>query len=143
MTMAMKNNQRPVVYVASRASAGRVAMWREKRVGGWLTSSSWVDEGSVNGGKISPDLWFRIRCEIGESDGLILYAEPSDFPLKGALVEVGIALAYRKPVILVLPGVVIDSRYRPLGSWITLPGVIQCPTLDVAYAEVGRAIARG
>lgn len=53
-----------------------------------------------------------------------MYAENTDFPLKGALVEVGIALGKNIPIRCVLPNVTLEGRnYRPLGSWVSLPTV--------------------
>jgi hypothetical protein len=61
---------------------------------------------------------------------LILYVETEDIPLKGALIEVGMAIAHRLPIRVVAPGVVLDPvSFRPLGSWVRHPLVTFCDTM--------------
>jgi hypothetical protein len=113
------------IYVASRASIPeRGRMWRQLRSGGWPIISSWIDEDGEGATDSFADLWQRIEFEVAASCGLILYVEPSDLPLKGALVEVGMALAAGKRVFAVLPGIELEQRsMRPVGSWLAHPGV--------------------
>lgn len=123
--------ERAGIYVASRASLPeRGEMWRQLRASGVNVTASWIDE---DGPKMSRDLgdfWVRIVAEIARSERLILYVEPEDFPLKGAFIEVGMALANDIPVFVVSPGVRIDYRTcRPLGSWILHPRVALVETL--------------
>ena len=64
---------------------------------------------------------------------------PGDFPLKGAYVEVGVALGLDIPVFAVLPGVELEPRSdRPVGSWIRHPCVTLCPTLEDALRRASR-----
>lgn len=106
------------IYVASRASVPeRPAMWRELRERGVPIVSSWIDEAGEGETASNRELWLRIDNEIGRSEALVLYVEPGDFPLKGALVEVGMALARSLPVFIVAPGVELDKSLRPIGSW--------------------------
>jgi hypothetical protein len=116
-------NASPLVYAASRASVlARGAMWRGLREQGAQIVSSWIDEDGENETADFGNLWSRIENEIRAADRLVLYAEPDDFPLKGALIEAGMALAMGKPVYLILPGVTLDPRnFRPLGSWAAHP----------------------
>lgn len=124
-------------YIASSASVpARAAAWRRLRdEDDWKITSSWIDE---SGPGETPDLgalWVRIEAEIERSERLILYVEPNDFPLKGALVEVGMAIAHRIPIRVVAPGVVIDLvTYRPIGSWVKHPLVTFAKTIDEALA---------
>lgn len=115
------------VYVASRASVPeRAAMWRKLRSKGIPITSSWIDEDGAGETADFSDLWKRITTEIAQATALILYAQPGDFPLKGALIEAGIALGMNRRVIVCLPGVLIDPRsHRPIGSWIKHPLVVQ------------------
>lgn len=125
------------IYVASRASLPeRSAMWRRHRECGALINSTWIDEaGEGETGDFS-ELWIRITAEISRSEMLVLYAEPDDFPLKGALIEVGIALGHGIPVRVVLPGVILDGRTsRPVGSWIQHPLVSRFDTVVAALAN--------
>jgi len=122
-------------YIASRASLPeRSAAWRRLRdVDGWKITSSWIDEA---GAGETPDLgalWTRIESEIAQSERLILYVETDDFPLKGALIEVGMAIAHKIPIRVVAPGVVLDpNSLRPIGSWVRHPLVTFCDTMDEA-----------
>jgi hypothetical protein len=110
-------------YVASRASLPeRGAMWRRFRSGGAEITSSWIDEDGEGQTDSFVDLWDRITQEITAADRLVLYAEADDFPLKGALIEAGIAVGLGKPVTVCLPHVELDRRsFRPVGSWIAHP----------------------
>jgi hypothetical protein len=88
-------------------------------------SATWIDEDGRGETADFGELWQRLEEEIKSSTALLLYVEPDDFPLKGALVEVGMAIAMGKPVLVFHPGVEIDQvTYRPLGSWIKHPGVV-------------------
>lgn len=115
-------------YVASRASLPeRSAMWRQYRDGGLPIVSSWIDEAGDGETLDFNELWSRIEGEIARSHKLVLYAETDDFPLKGALIEVGIALGMGKLVVVCLPGVVLDGRTkRPVGSWLAHKNVVRC-----------------
>ena len=82
-------------------------------------------------------MWERIQHEVTTATALILYAEADDFPLKGALVEVGMALAAGVPVIAVLPGVELEPRsMRPVGSWMAHPLVSVVHGLDAAREAI-------
>lgn len=114
------------VYIASRASLPeRSANWRMLRdIGGWHIISSWIDEAGEGRTADFSELWLRIENEIRNAERLILYVEADDFPLKGALIEVGMALALGVPVYVVAPGVILEERScRPLGSWMRHPRV--------------------
>lgn len=119
-------------YIASRVS--HAATWRRLRdTDGWKITSSWIDEASAGKSADLGILWSRIEAEIERSERLILYVETEDFPLKGALIEVGMAIATRIPVRIVAPGVVLDPvSFRPLGSWVRHPLVTFYDTMDEA-----------
>ncbi|KVP17017.1 hypothetical protein [Burkholderia ubonensis] len=128
-------------YIASRASLpARAAQWRLLRdILGWHIVSSWIDEAGQGQTADFSELWVRIEAEIKGAERLILYVEPGDFPLKGALVEVGIALAAGVKVFVVAPGVTIEPRTRrPLGSWIDHPLVTLAPNMEVALKGAAR-----
>lgn len=113
------------LYVASRASLpARGEMWRRFRSEGVPIVSTWIDEDGPDETADFGDLWERIAAEISGSQALVLYVEEGDFPLKGALIEVGMALAQGIPVHVAAPGVILDERsMRPLGSWAAHPRV--------------------
>lgn len=135
------NQKDPILYVASRASVpDRPAMWRRLRDGdGWKISSTWIDEAGEGETADLSELWARIEREIRSSDGLILYAEAEDFPLKGALVEVGIAIGQGIPVAVVMPNPsILDPRsLRPLGSWAKHPSCRIFDSVENAKSWIG------
>lgn len=125
-------------YAASRASVPeRPAMWRKLRDQGVLITSTWIDEAGEGETACNTDLWRRIAREVAESDAVILYAEKGDFPLKGALVEVGMAIGLGKRVMVVAPGVEIEPHTcRPIGSWMMHP-------LVTLHATMAHALQHG
>lgn len=130
-------------YVASRASIPeRGKMWREWRSSGVPVISSWIDEDGEGQTESFSELWIRIASEVRRSWGLVLYVDEGDLPLKGALVEVGIALGSGVAVHIVCPGYTSakdGSRPRPLGSWVAHPLVRWHDSLESVYGpEVTR-----
>lgn len=113
-------------------------MWRALRDDGWLINSTWIDEDGEGQTSDFGELWARIEREIKQSTGLVFYAEPDDLPLKGAYIEVGMALAAGLPVCVVLPGITLDPRScRPIGSWVKHPLVRIVRTVETAFADLG------
>jgi hypothetical protein len=138
---SMYNKNSKGIYVASRASIPeRSAMWREYRLHGYDIISTWIDEAGEGETQSYEDLWSRIVREIYDCEYFILYAEESDFPLKGALIEAGMALGLGRNVIVVLPFEPEGVTLRPIGSWIKLPSVMVVKTvqdaLDIAIGVV-------
>lgn len=132
----------PGIYIASRASLPeRAAKWRALRAAGVPIISSWIDEDGEGATGDFCELWARIGREVTCASALILYAEPDDFPLKGALIEVGMALASGVPVIAVLPGVELEPRsMRPVGSWLAHPLVSRASTVEEAIERTRPAL---
>ena len=123
-------------YIASRCLPDRAMAWRRLRnEDGWKITSSWIDEAGAGETADLGTLWTRIEHEIAGSERLILYVEPNDFPLKGALVEVGMAIAHVIPIRVVAPGVELAPvSFRPIGSWIRHPLVKFAGTMAEALA---------
>lgn len=86
------------VYIASRTR--HAARWRQLRANGFHIISTWIDEAGPGESACMKDLWGRCVREASMASRLIVYAEPEDL-LKGALVEVGAALAHGVPVFVV------------------------------------------
>lgn len=131
-------------YVASRASVpARSAMWRELRDDyGVGITSSWIDQAGEGETFCNAALWSDIENEVRVADALILYAEPDDFPLKGALVECGMALAMGKRVMIVAPDVSLEHKsLRPIGSWAMHPLVSFHQSVRQAMASFERLAA--
>lgn len=128
----------PGIYVASRASLPeRLAMWRQLRAAGWPICSTWIDEDGPAETADFATLWPRIAAEVAGAAGLVVYAEPGDFPFRGVLVEVGMALAGGIPVFLVTPGLRLTGpSCQPLGSWVKHPLVSSAATLEAAFRSI-------
>ena len=115
-------SERSGIYVASRVK--HAAMWQAFRAEGAPIISTWIDEAGEGETASFAELWARIRAEVMRSDLLVFCASASDFPLKGALVEVGMALAFDVPIVAALDGVMLEPRsMRPVGSWLASDGV--------------------
>lgn len=134
-------------YIASRASLPeRSEAWRKLRdVDGYLIVSSWIDVVTqpLNEDDTKPlhAIWENITQEVTTAERVIVYAEPDDFPLKGTLVEVGMALAVGTPIYLVLPGVEIEEEtFRPIGSWINHPLVKRVNSMSEALSGADQLI---
>jgi len=124
----------PAIYGASRASIPeRPKMWKQLKEEGANIISSWINESRVGETLNFSELWTRIVTEIILCDRLILYVEKTDFPLKGALVEVGIALGLGKPVFIVCNDITLSNRdLKPLGSWAKHPHIKFCSDIREA-----------
>jgi hypothetical protein len=126
------SGERAGIYIASRVK--HAPRWQRLRESGTHIISSWIDEAGEGETDDFGELWTRIQREVGSAERLVFYAQADDFPFKGALVEVGIALQAAVPVFLVLnEDVKLDGRtLRPLGSWARHPLVTWAPTMAEA-----------
>lgn len=120
------------IYAASRASiVARGKMWRDYRDKGSLIVSSWIDAKEELTTEFLTSLWSKIEQEIKLCDILVLYVSKEDFPLKGAFIEVGMAIALGKPVFIKLHDVDLNPvNFNPLGSWAAHPSVTFINHLD-------------
>jgi len=126
------------IYVASRAGVPeRVAMWLELRRRGMVITSSWIDEPYENVQDLGA-LWLKIVEEVQGADAVLVYAALEDFPVRGVLVEAGIALGKGIPVHVVVPGGGLTGpSLRPLGAWANHPLVTRYEVLDKALDALG------
>ena len=113
------------IYVASKTI--HAAMWREHREQGQPIISSWIDEAGEGQSSDLVDLWKRCIGEAENAGAVILYHDHRDTPLKGALVEVGAALAKGVPVYVVSDAVPL------LGSFTNHPLVSVCNRVEHAF----------
>lgn len=124
------------IYVASRFLPERISMWKALQSNGWKIISSWIDKTNGNEAEDLGDLWLQNQNQIYDCACLILYAEKEDFPLKGALIEVGMALANGKQVFVVIDFELEDKTLRPVGSWIKHPNVTVVKTLEEVLQQI-------
>lgn len=112
-----------MIYVASKAN--HRPMWREFRERGIVINSRWIDiddKYSVDPcGLDYSSLWSMCIEDVLRCDVVIVYALSGEV-LKGALVEVGAALALNKRVILTGQ----KESYTDNGTWINHPGIVDC-----------------
>ena len=103
------------LYVASKVK--HAAMWRDLRKHGALIISSWIDEAGEGETADYGELAQRCLEEIRlKTDRLILFCEPGDL-LKGALIEVGAALACGVPVACVGTNESLSRVFRAHPLW--------------------------
>jgi hypothetical protein len=86
--------------------------------------STWIDECEPGQTLDWADLWDRCITEASNCTALVLYAADETEVLKGALVEVGAALAYGKSVYYAGP--LNQTVYRH-------PSVIHCRSIQDAF----------
>lgn len=118
-----------MIYVASKSRHG--GRWRALRANGLPIISTWIDECERGATADWECLWQRCIEEVGRSGCLLLYAEPGEV-LRGALLEMGAALARGIPIVYVGP--------TDIGNILRAPGVIHASTLDGALS-LAREIA--
>lgn len=114
------------IYIASKAKHGE--RWKALRAEGMPIISTWIDECGDGETSDWSDLWVRSIIEASSASALIVYNEPGE-RMKGALSEIGAALAGGVPVYWVGP----DSD--PEGKEYTVirhPNVSQCESLEQA-----------
>lgn len=110
-------------YVASKTK--HAAKWKAYRDSGVPIISTWIDEAGIGETKSFPDLWRRCVSETRKARALIVYAEDGD-ELKGALIEVGAALASNTPVFMV-------GNIEAMKTARNHPLVRQCGYLEQAF----------
>ena len=99
--MAMNKKERAEgIYVASKAKHG--PMWKEYRdIDLYPITSTWIDECGAGETSDWPDLWTRCVKEASECGCLVAYRANENEEMKGAMVEIGAALAHGKRVFCV------------------------------------------
>lgn len=132
------------VYVASKID--HFGMWREYRRK-WKARnidivSSWIDKiDPVHGDAHVTPLrfageWIENYREVTAAKAVIAYGAPGDV-LRGALIEVGIAMGQHKPIIIVGP-----EDLPSWGSWQYHPLVTYARTLDYARTVIETWLGR-
>jgi hypothetical protein len=93
---------KPKIYIASKAK--HRPRWREFRdINGYDIISKWIDIpdkfSQDSSGMDYKRLWLNCVQDVRDCDVLVMYAEPGEV-MKGALIELGIALGLGKEIIV-------------------------------------------
>lgn len=118
------------IYFASKVKHAR--RWISLRDKGIPTSSTWIDEAEEGQTADYSELSERCINEIKNSRAVLLYCEPGEI-LKGALIEVGIALAVGVPVLCVGQCECLSRVFRKHPQW------SEFNRIEVALDAVGGA----
>lgn len=117
----------PSIYTASKTS--QAWRWRGLRDKGFNIIATWIDEAEEGQSADYADLAQRCIEEAAAADITILYCQPGDI-LKGALLEVGAALAAGKEVRCVGDCESISRVFRKHPRW------IECDSLAASLPNV-------
>lgn len=127
----MRKTNKPYIYTASKTKHAQ--KWIDLRASGVNVISTWIDEAGEGASPDLHDLCYRCINEAIECDAMIVYSEDGDY-LKGAFIEMGVALAHNKFVVLV-------GNVLPEGSVFTEhEWVFQLPDIDAALAFIGHRL---
>jgi hypothetical protein len=115
------------VYTASKLTDA--PLWRslEKDWPHVIFHARWlrhIDVGTPDTPKLAASYWLEDEQDVVSADALIVYSE-SNTPLRGALVEIGMAIAFGVSVIVV-------GDNPAFGTWQYHPGVHRVPDLKAA-----------
>ncbi len=116
----------PAFYTASKTN--HAAKWRQLRARGHNIIATWIDEADEGQSADYADLAERCIAEAAAADVTILYCQPGEI-LKGALLEVGAALAAGKEVRCVGDCESISRVFRKHPRW------IECDSLAASLAN--------
>lgn len=95
----MTKTKKLTIYIASKTKHAK--LWRDLRDSKAMNiNSTWIDEAEAGESDDVADLAKRCIDEVKAADRLILYCHPGEM-MKGALVEIGAALASNVPVYVV------------------------------------------
>lgn len=117
----------PTIYTASKTR--HAPMWRQLRATGWRVIATWIDYADGDSVTDWQRLWLSCAREAAEANVTLVYVERGD-ELRGAYVEMGVAIANQRRVILVNPDKVrvTDAVNHPL--------VTEYDSLDAGLAAI-------
>lgn len=117
-----------MIYVASKVA--HADLWKFYRSQGYPINSTWIDEARDKESPSLPDLWRRCIEEASSAKVLVAYTADGE-AMKGALVEIGAALANGVPVYYVGP---------ECSSWHKHRLVTRFANLEDAMREANRLV---
>lgn len=100
----------------------------------WLGSGMPIISTWIHGVELPPSecsaMWDRYRGEVAACDGFVLYAEPDD-QLKGCMLELGMAFALARPIVIVWTGSIEDLASK-VGTIVHHESVKVAPSIGEA-----------
>ncbi len=120
----------PGIYIASKAKHG--PRWQALRDSGVPIYATWIDECGAGQTADYGEFWSRIVRDVTACCALVAYHESGE-TMKGALVEIGIALAAGIPVFW--------TGADPAYTVVHHPLVTRCETLEQAMERAALARA--
>lgn len=120
-------------YVASKVK--HASMWRKFRDGGIAILSTWIDEAGEGQTGDYSELSQRCIREIERCHAVVLYCEPGEI-LKGALIEVGAALAMNKEIRCVGSCESLSRVFSEHPNWIECSSVTEAFQPNLPIYEV-------
>ena len=120
------------IYAASRTR--HAPMWRRLRSEGWPIISTWIDE--AESGQTADRAELATRCirEASEAHITVVYGEQGE-QLKGALIEMGAAMANGHPVVLV------GECLSPTSVFLEHPEIWPCVSIEAAAIAINLIVA--
>jgi nucleoside 2-deoxyribosyltransferase len=116
----------PRIYVASEVK--HASLWLSARADGYPIISTWIDEAGPGETPSLAALWERIVPEVLSADAFVIFRDGFDEILKGAYVELGIALAAGLPIY----AVGFDDAHAP--------SFMQHPQIRKTYQSIAAAL---
>ena len=123
------------VYPSSKVKHAPMWSQLQKETSHIFFNARWLkraEHGETMEGADFRELWHECQEDVKNADAFLLYAEDDDH-LRGALVEVGFALAHGVRVIVVTP---VEDPITLLGSWLWAGGVMRVRTMEEAMKEL-------
>ena len=124
---------KPSIYAASKTS--HAAKWRGLRLRGYNIISTWIDYADGTAVVDWQGLWLACARQAAAANVTLVYVEPGE-ELRGAYVEMGIAIASGRRIFFVNPGNVRVS------DAINHPQVTEFDSLDAALKAIDHLAAR-
>lgn len=127
-TVLLETRPQTKVYIASKLShAAKLIDFKREDIPGALVTSRWLHMVSFEQTAKPADFtwcWMIDENDVRDCDVLLIYGEPDD-ELRGALIEVGMAIALRKVVLVV-------GDCPSFGTWQYHPQVVRLDILQQA-----------
>lgn len=108
------------LYTASKTTHAH--LWQALRSSGVPITATWIDEAGEGQTASYAELADRCIREVAQADAVLLYCAPGEI-LKGALIEVGAALALGKPVLCVGDCPSLSRVFKAHPLWSSHPSI--------------------